>query len=269
MKLNIFFSQNPVFRTADFYKFLEVCGTGNLQTCNALLSYYRKRKRIVMITKGLYVTVPLGVDAENVVIEPYLTAAKMADDSILAYHTALQYHGRAYSQFNNFTYFSAHRIKPVVLKTFDLRQVNFPASLIKNHDEQFAVLTEERQNIKIRVTSLERTMVDVLDRPDMSGGWEEIWRSLESIEYFELDKIFDYVEKLGNSTTAAKVGYFLEQHKESLMIEDADLTVLEQLRPKRPHYFQRAKRNSGDKFAPRWNLVVPFEIVNKIWEDIV
>lgn len=31
--------------------------------------------------------------------------------------------------------------------------------------------------MELRVASLERTLVDVLDRPDLAGSWEEVWRS--------------------------------------------------------------------------------------------
>ncbi len=34
----------------------------------------------------------------------------------------------------------------------------------------------------VRVTAFERTLVDVLDAPDLGGGWEEVWRSLEMVE---------------------------------------------------------------------------------------
>ena len=30
-------------------------------------------------------------------VDPYLVAAKMTEDAVLAYHTALEFHGRAYS----------------------------------------------------------------------------------------------------------------------------------------------------------------------------
>ena len=66
-------------------------------------------------------------------------------------------------------------------------------------------------------------MVDVLNRPDLSGGWEEIWRSLESVEFFDFDKVVEYALLLGNATTAAKVGLFLEQHREPLMVEEKHL----------------------------------------------
>ena len=36
------------------------------------------------------------------------------------------------------------------------------------------------------VTGYERALVDVLDAPEHGGGWEEIWGSLESIEFVDL-----------------------------------------------------------------------------------
>jgi len=67
-----------------------------------------------------------------------------------------------------------------------------------------------------RLQWLERFFVDVLDRPDMTGSWEEIWRSLEMIEFFDLDQVIEDTFLLENWTTAAKVGLYLEQHKEGL-----------------------------------------------------
>src|SRR5690606_14267053 len=125
--------------------------------------------------------------------------------------------------------------------------------------------TVERSGLEIRVTSLERTLVDLLDRPDLGGGWEEIWRSLESVEYFDLDLVVDYVKLLANRTTAAKVGYYLQQHAEALMVEDRHLNPLRQLRPKQPHYLERGK--SG-RLVRDWSLVVPESLAKKSWEEI-
>jgi len=63
----------------------------------------------------------------------------------------------------------------------------FPVSLEREDEEYFGIQNVDRMGLDIRVTSLERTLVDVLDRPGISGGWEEVWRSLEMVEYFNLD----------------------------------------------------------------------------------
>jgi predicted transcriptional regulator of viral defense system len=88
-----------------------------------------------------------------------------------------------------------------------------------------------------RVTSLERTLVDVLDAPDKGGGWEEVWRSLEMVEFFDLDAVFAYVRRLGSAITAARVGFFLDQHREPLMVEEKRLDELRALMPAQPRYF--------------------------------
>lgn len=76
------------------------------------------------------------------------------------------------------------------------------------------------------MTSLERTLVDVLVRPDLGGGWEEVWRSLESVEYFDLEHLTDYTLKLRSVTAMAKVGFFLEQHRDALMVDESQLARL-------------------------------------------
>ena len=70
----------------------------------------------------------------------------------------------------------------------------------------FGVISRKRSGVELRVTNFERTFVDVLDRPDLTGSWEEIWRSLESIEFFDLDQVVEYVLLLENATTAARWG---------------------------------------------------------------
>jgi predicted transcriptional regulator of viral defense system len=78
----------------------------------------------------------------------------------------------------------------------------------------------DRLGQQVLVTSLERTLVDVLDRPYLCGSWEEIWLSLESIEYLDMDQVLKYAFLLANSTTIAKLGFFLETHREPLMIPE-------------------------------------------------
>lgn len=110
-------------------------------------------------------------------------------------------------------------------------------------------------------------MVDLLDRPDLGGGWEEVWRSLESVEYFDLDQAVKYTLLLENATTAAKVGFFLDQHRKALMVEDRHLEPLREHLPERPVYLERSERRSG-RLVKAWRLIVPTEILNRSWEEI-
>ena len=111
-------------------------------------------------------------------------------------------------------------------------------------------------------------MVDVLDRPHFSGGWEEVWRSLESVEFFDLDKVVEYTLLLDNATTASKVGVFLEEHREELMVDELYIRTLRERRPKRPHYLDRNRRVPGILMSD-WNLIVPAEVAERSWAEVI
>lgn len=116
------------------------------------------------------------------------------------------------------------------------------------------------------MTTLERTLVDVLNLPEHGGGWEEIWRSLEAVEFFDLDAVVAYALKLKSALTVARVGFFLDQHREKLMVEDPHLKTLQAHIPKQPSYLDR-RRESG-KLVSRWNLLVPERVLSRAWEEV-
>ena len=88
------------------------------------------------------------------------------------------------------------------------------------------------------------------------------------MEFFDLDQVIEYTKLLDNATTAAKVGFFLDQHREPLMVEEAHLNELRRLRPKQPHYFTRG-RPKGCQWVKDWNLMVPTEILNRSWGEVL
>jgi predicted transcriptional regulator of viral defense system len=132
----------------------------------------------------------------------------------------------------------------------------------------FGVTIYKRAGIDVRVTTFERTLVDCLDRPERAGSWEEIWRSLESIEFFDLDAVIAYVKLLDNATTASKTGYFLEQHKTALLVEDGYLEKLKKMKPKQPHYMIRGE-HEGCRLVKSWNLLVPEELIHRSWSEVI
>jgi predicted transcriptional regulator of viral defense system len=130
----------------------------------------------------------------------------------------------------------------------------------------FAVKTHDRLGMAIRVTSLERTLVDILDRPRLAGGWEEIFRAFEATNYLQVGIMIQYARLLGNATTSAKLGFLLDQHREQLMVTDKQLNQLKKMSPQTPHYIDRHKRSNG-KILKDWNLFVPADVLEHRWEE--
>jgi predicted transcriptional regulator of viral defense system len=211
--------------------------------------------------------VPRGQTPDAVVVDPFVLASHLAPDAVVAYHGALQFHGKAHSLSRRVPFLTCTRTKPLVFRGSEYVPVPVPAPLRALPDLGGGVVTRVRVGAPVRVTTLERTLVDVLDRPRHGGGWEEIWRSLESVEFFDVDAATDFVFKLDSAVAVAKVGFYLEQHREELMVEDRHLDRLREHAPSHPMYLERGVREAG-KLLSRWNLVVPERVLNRSWAEV-
>jgi len=75
------------------------------------------------------------------------------------------------------------------------------------------------------------------------------------IEFFDLDAILAYTRAQRSALTATRVGFFLEQHRDALMVERQHLWAFRDLAPGQPRYLDTS-REPG-KLVKDWNLVVP------------
>ncbi|MES2218835.1 MAG: transcriptional regulator [Pseudomonadota bacterium] len=268
MNIHEFFSQYPIFTHEEFNHYSRAEGSSKSHTQNEILAYHLKKHHIIRIRRGLFASIPLAYKkfADAFPVDPYLIAGRISEDAVLAYHTAFDFHGISYSIYHQFTFLSQQKIRAFKFHQANFLCLPFPKKLYEEDQLNYDVQTVDRQGLNIKVTGLERSIVDALDRPDYSGGWEEIWRSTEYIPILNLDKIIEYAFLLDNSTTIAKVGFFLEQHKEQFKVDEHALIMLEEKKPNNIHYLERLKREPG-KLIKRWNLIVPNSILKRTWEE--
>ena len=78
--------------------------------------------------------------------------------------------------------------------------------------------------------------------------------------------VIEYALQLHNASTISRVGFFLEQHQDTLMVRDQHLEQLRKHKPKRPQYFERGK--SG-QLVKSWNLMVPESILDRSWQEVM
>ncbi|KTC98717.1 type IV toxin-antitoxin system AbiEi family antitoxin domain-containing protein [Legionella erythra] len=268
MNLTSFFAQYPVFTHQEYKQCLQSLGTTNSHTQRELLAYHLKKQHILRIKRGLYASIPMSFRhaAEDFPVDPYLIAGRIRSDAVISYQSALDFHGVSYSLHHHYYFMSESVIASFKFNEDEFVCLSFPKALTEQQKTNFEVLSVDRQGLKIQVTSLERTIVDVLERPNYAGGWEEIWRSAEHIPILNLDKVIAYATLLNNATTIAKLGFFLEQFKEQFFVDENTLSYLEAKKPTGIHYLERSKREMG-KHMPRWNLIVPNYIIEGSWEE--
>jgi predicted transcriptional regulator of viral defense system len=210
--------------------------------------------------------VPPGAAPDAFRPDPYLVATKLADDATLAYHAALQFRGKTYSVWHRFTVLTSIRIRPLHFRGDDFVGARPPRSLYGLAEHGGGVVSEPHAGGVVRVTSFERTLVDILDRPDLGGGWEEVWRSLETVEFFDLDAVVSHALRRSSALLAARVGYFLDEHRDALFVEDRHLEPLRERAPRRPVYLDRS-REPG-RLVKSWNLIVPARVRERTWEEV-
>ena len=264
MKIKHFFETHPVFRYEEFTDFMRSQKVTRPEGWRQKLSYHQKAGHLVHIRRFLYAVKSTTSDTQW--LDPYLIASKAAPDSIIAYHTALELHGIAYTTFNEFLLLTSRRITPFSFETQRFKPVMQPIALIKNESTDFATETVMREGVHVKLTTIERTIVDIFSRPDFGGGWEEIFRSLDNVTQFDADKAVKYALLLGKATTISMLGYFFEQRPAHLAVDKKYIDQLLQYIPKKPHYISRAPRSQG-KYIKKWQLIIPTEIINRTWEE--
>src|SRR5450830_1033468 len=184
----------------------------------------------------------------------FLLSSRLTDDAVISHHSALELLGYAYTTQQRVVITTRHSMRPFQFRGVDVVTTQPPGALMLQNADTFLVDTVDRQGLNVQVTSPERTLVDVLERPRLGGGWEEIWRSLESVPMYNVEQIIAYVKLLDNAMTASKAGFFLEQHRRTHQITARQLASLHALQSKSVVYMDR---HAGGTCIPGWNLIVP------------
>lgn len=267
MKLANFFEEHSVFTRDELEEYVRKKGTGNAKTLEQIINYHLKQENIGQVKRGLFYTVKRGYSASDCPVDLMLVTGKMCGDAVLGYHTALEFHGHAHSMFSEFYFLTAtaKNTKAVTFRGSTIKPVQMSGALLDEGKERLGVKQVDRKGIFLSVTTLERTLVDCLDRPNLGGGWEEIWQSTGGFGFLKMEELIEYTLALGNATTTAKVGFFLEQRKDKYSIDEQYLDRLEEHAPDQPRYMDRDE--GENTMVSRWNLIVPNNILETNWAE--
>ena len=117
----------------------------------------------------------------------------------------------------------------------------------------------------VKVVAKERLLVDLLDRMELSGGWEEITNAFMYETDIDWQKVLDYTKQLNHPATAARLGFMLERFQDTMQVPEEVLTGLSLLIPNTPEHFYRSNRKGI--FVKRWNLYVPEYMLTPMEEN--
>jgi len=218
---------------------------------NAYVQNLLKSNRLERIRRGLYAAIP--PTESSPIVDKFLIATKIRENYYLGFHTALEYHGCAYSAHNEaYTCVKPEqRFTPFTFHNYIFKPV-FTSDLEAEIEEK------EYRGHTIRISSKERTFVECLDRVIYAGGWEEALKSLENLGGLDLQKIRNLLIQTDKQILVRKTGFVLELLKiKSMFYEHLPESTLEEIEEEvhgAPTYLIR---NIGGPLNTRWRLYIP------------
>lgn len=234
---------------------------------SAYLYSLLKQGHIVRQRRGLYSIV--DIEQPNIPPDPYILASKLRHVYYLGYGSALDLLGAASALFT--------RIVVAVEKGDDFSPFEFPKV-----NPRYSIHSTEKSDLKnglrrvpyrgedLIISSAARTFIDVVNQPQLVGGWEEVIRSLDllvsNFRPVDLKELIFLLELFGSKSLAARVGFLLEM----FATVDSFPLALDSIKRTRawvtsgsPTYF--FSRSSFEKVVrnKKWNIYVPVDFMER------
>lgn len=186
------------------------------QPTRDVLSRLESKGWLERLERGKYMLVPLeaGLDREWSE-DPLAIGSFIVPTGAAAYWTAVRHWGWT-TQLPRSQFFITRKRRAASRKEI----LGVPYRFVTLKPERvFGIAQEWAGSLPVRVTDRERTVLDILDRPDLAGGIAEVievlpraWREID------LARLTDYVERFGGGSVPKRLGYLAEE----LALADTD-----------------------------------------------
>ncbi len=177
----------------------------NKGVLKVILSRLEKKGWIERIEKGKYIVIPLGAEKGKYTLNEFVLGSYLVDPCIISYWSALNYYG-----------FTEQIPRTVFIQTTSRKKhqevtiFGVPYKIIRMKERKiFGVEKAWFEDIKINLTSREKTIIDCLDKPQYAGGIIEVAKALRTEEY-DKDILVKYAKRIRNSGVIRRLGYICE-----------------------------------------------------------
>jgi len=235
-KLKIFNKQEVVFLTKDE------------NAAKEILRRYKKQRLISQVRRNLYVVTDLATKAS--LVSKFEIASKITSSSYLAYHTALEYHGLAHQVF-----FEIFISSKNTFKKFDYEGISYTCCPSGSEIGVVNPLTDSL----VKVTDLERTILDCMNRIDLGGGLEELIQSFAIITLVDERKLLKYLEHFDKQFLYQKTGFILGYFQKSMKLSDTFFEICKSKIGKSTRYLTSTQES--DTFFKEWKMYAPLNIL--------
>ncbi len=108
----------------------------------------------------------------------------------------------------------------------------------------------------IRVTSIERTVVDSIKDFEKIGGLEELLNCISSIQYLDENLLLTYLDAYNIQFLYQKTGFILEHYKNQLQLSEEFIDYCKTKTGKSTRYLTK----DSESYCNTWKLVIPGDL---------
>lgn len=218
---------------------------GNRNSATSAIRTLLKNGLVKSVKKNLYVC----NDIENraPVADKFKIGSSITEDAYISHHSALEFHGVGHQLF-----FEIYVSSGLVFKPFEFDEITYRHAVSKFDDGVETYNT----NRGVRVTNLERTVIDCIKDLDKAGGIEELLQCLRSITFLDGEKVIQYLKLYNIQFLYQKAGFLLKNFQEELKLHDSFFNFCYENIVKSKRYLTD-KNEKNLVYNAEWRLFVP------------
>ncbi len=198
------FHKMEIFTLEDANKIIE-----SKEYTMKVLRDYVSRGLLIKIRRNLYAVTNLAT--KHIAVSKYKIGSAITPSAYIAYHSALEYYGLANQVFYDLFICSDSRFNNFEFDGITYMYVKSPIAT----GVETPIMSKG-----IKITSLERTVIDCINRIEYCGGSEELLHCLKMVLFLDENKLLEILESYNNMTLYKKAGFVLDFFKDNLKLSD-------------------------------------------------
>lgn len=186
-----------------------------------LLSRWSKQGWLRRVGPGVYV--PVGLDAltdNKVLDDPWILVPVLFESAYIGGRTAAEYWDLTEQIFRDIVVMTEQKVRQ---KSQYRSGVRFTVKHVKK-ETNFGTKTIWRGRIRIAVSDIHRTIIDMLDSPNIGSGIQHVSDCL-TVYFSHADrddvKLLDYAIRLGNGAVFKRLGFLAESRRDTASLVEA------------------------------------------------
>lgn len=222
---------------------------GSVDAAKRLLERYVQKGFVKKVKRNLYYCVNL--ENKNSTVNRFVVGSNINPTTYLSHHTAFEYHGLAHQ-----TFYEVYVASDKVFRNFEFEDITY--KYVKTYFVDGVMVPETKTNI--RVTNIERTVIDCIKNIDLAGGTEELFQCLDSVLNLNNDSLLEYLKLYDIQFLYQKAGYIFERYKSVFGISDEMIEACQRKVGEGVRYFDEDARKGNGVLIKKWNLIMPKSI---------